>query len=867
MAASPRRKASRKKILLLIVVVIVVAIFLPPQINGSRFSKRLAATLSQALGRQVKIGSVQFRLLPRPGFDLYDFEVVDDPAFNAEPLLLCGQVTADLRLTSLWKGRLEIANLKLKNSTDRTPPSLNLVYAGGHWNVESLLNRVGQVPTAPTAKRSTEQRSRFPYIEADAGRINIKIGPEKKPFALVNTDFAFWLASEDQWHLRLEGRPVRTDMNLTDIGTLKIEGDLRRASNLRDVPVKLQILWQQAQLGQFSSLVLGNDKGWRGGLNLDIKLDGTPSDLHITALADLEDFRRYDITQRENLSVTTRCLGQYDLSILHFDCNTPIESGALRLTGGLDPQGNHDYDFSLALNRVPMSALAMLARHAKPGLPRDLTATGEVSAAFGFHSHQGAPLDWHGTGMTSNFLLGSALESKPIPVSAIRFHISPMETQNIPIVLPAIVARRAHLPPKKPERIPPPGSIVIEPFSIQLGTAAAAQASALLNSQGYSVALKGTAPLDRLLELGKLTGYPSRITEATGTADLDLTASEMWDKAGSAKLIGATHLANIKARIPGIQEPLLLSTADAQFTDAEVVLSQIAAQFDHSTVSFGGSVSKPVACGNEPNCTFQFDLHAPALSTSDIAELFGLNHATWNLPFLSGSNIGQFPAFRASGTVSLGTLKLIQLPVEKFVAHLELNGHELAINHISGKVGGGNAQGDWHIDWSSAPVRYQGEGAFTDMASDHLLLSPSAEALLASWISGKSSLKYSVSFAGQNIKDMLSSLKGEGDLAVLNGVSRALALNVSKPISFQSLMGKLEIDNALLRVRSGKLKSENRIYDLNGTISLSDQQAKLKMRGTANQWEVTGSLDKAVGVSPEKTASQAATRGADTLIP
>ena len=97
MSVSSRKKISRKKIVLALLVVIVLAAFLPPQINGARFSKRLASSLSQALGRQVKIGSVKFRLLPRPGFDLYDFEVLDDPAFNAEPLLLCGKVTADLR--------------------------------------------------------------------------------------------------------------------------------------------------------------------------------------------------------------------------------------------------------------------------------------------------------------------------------------------------------------------------------------------------------------------------------------------------------------------------------------------------------------------------------------------------------------------------------------------------------------------------------------------------------------------------------------------------------------------------------------------------------------------------------------------------
>ncbi|HEU0046642.1 MAG TPA: AsmA-like C-terminal region-containing protein, partial [Nitrososphaera sp.] len=239
----------------------------------------------------------------------------------------------------------------------------------------------------------------------------------------------------------------------------------------------------------------------------------------------------------------------------------------------------------------------------------------------------------------------------------------------------------------------------------------------------------------------------------------------------------------------------------------------------------------------------------------------------WNLPFLSGPGIGQFPDVRASGTLSLGILKLLQLPVEKFVAHLELDGHALAISRINGKVGGGNAEGEWHLDWGSAPVRYSGTGVLSEMASDHLLLSSPAQALLASWISGKTSLKYSVSFTGQSGKDMLASITGEGDLAVLNGVSRALALNVTKPIAFQTLVGKLEIDHQLLKVRLGKLRSENRIYDLSGTISLSDQQAKLKMSSNASQWEVTGSLDKAVGVSPERTASQATTQGTASLIP
>src|SRR5215470_10550459 len=315
---------AKTKFVLAGVAILLLGIFLPPNINGTRFRDRLAPALSSALGRQVKIGQVKYRLLPRPGFDIYDFQVGDDPALSAEPLLFCGKVTADLRLSSLWRGRLEIANLKLTD--DASPPSLNLVYSNRHWNVEPLLLRVGQVPSAPTAKRSAEQRARFPYIEASNGRINLKLGPEKTPFTLTNTDFAFWLASEDLWHLRLEGKPVRTDMNLNDTGVIKLEGDLRRSRELKDMPVRLQLSWEKAQLGQFSSLLMGRDRGWRGGLSGSAQLSGTLANLHISGSTELSHFRRYDINRDGMPQLRTRCLGDYARSSLELKCDTPLES-------------------------------------------------------------------------------------------------------------------------------------------------------------------------------------------------------------------------------------------------------------------------------------------------------------------------------------------------------------------------------------------------------------------------------------------------------------------------------------------------------------------------------------------------------------
>ena len=162
---------------------ILLALFLVRP-GVSRLKTRIANSISQAVERPVEIGSVHLRFLPRPGFDLENLVIHEDPAFGAEPMLRAPEVTALVRVTSLVRGRLDISRLEL------TEPSLNLVRReDGRWNWEALLERAERTPMAPTAKSKRELRPGFPYIEASSGRINFKAGPEKKPYALLNADF------------------------------------------------------------------------------------------------------------------------------------------------------------------------------------------------------------------------------------------------------------------------------------------------------------------------------------------------------------------------------------------------------------------------------------------------------------------------------------------------------------------------------------------------------------------------------------------------------------------------------------------------------------------------------------------------------
>src|SRR5208283_740624 len=109
------------------------------------YRKRVTDDLSRALGRGVAVSNIELKLLPRPGLVLSNFVVAEDPGYGAEPMLRAGTVTAYIRLTSLWRGRLEIGTLDLDN------PSLNLVRrSDGHWNLEELVERTSQGASAPT---------------------------------------------------------------------------------------------------------------------------------------------------------------------------------------------------------------------------------------------------------------------------------------------------------------------------------------------------------------------------------------------------------------------------------------------------------------------------------------------------------------------------------------------------------------------------------------------------------------------------------------------------------------------------------------------------------------------------------------------
>ena len=305
---------------------------LPPLINVNRFRRQIAGSISGSLGRPVHMDAVTLNLLPVPGFTLENFVVGEDPSFGWEPVLRANSVRARLRLGSLWRRRVEFSRISL------TDASLNLVHrADGRWNVEGILLQASRIRAAPTAQAKAGEAPRFPYIEATGARVNVKMGLEKMPIALTEGEFALWLPRPEQWRVRLEGKPARTDTASTDTGTVLVQGTLGRAETRAEVPVELTADWSGAPLGGVSRVLLGEDAGVRGEMRLRASVVGTVGDNRVDSRLELRGVRRAEFFPARTLDIDLGCKAR-GLDALHrlsgVECAWPDGCGAERVGPG-----------------------------------------------------------------------------------------------------------------------------------------------------------------------------------------------------------------------------------------------------------------------------------------------------------------------------------------------------------------------------------------------------------------------------------------------------------------------------------------------------------------------------------------------------
>jgi AsmA-like protein len=828
--------------IVIVAALLLLAFFLPPLITVGLFKKQIQTSMSRALDRQVTIGRTAVRVFP-PGFVLENVVIADDPNFSAEPMIRAEEVTASLRLTSLWRGRLEIAKLSLKY------PSLNLVRVpDGRWNVEALLQRTSQVSSAPTSKARPETRVRFPYIESDNGRINFKFGNEKKAFALTESDFALWQEAENEWRIRLSARPVRTDMNLSDTGSIKLNARFLRARTMSRTPLEVTASWRDAQLGQVTSLLYGRDRGWRGDLDVNLTLAGVPDLMILSGDARVDNFRRYDIFTTEALRLNLRCTGKYSATsdtISQGQCQVPTSAdGVITLRGSVNGVGhNNGYDLSLTADNVPAQQLVSVLRHAKKNVPDDLVASGIVQATFSGQKQNGGTGDWKGGGKTEGVVLKAKSLDQEIVLGNVPFTLTAPQ-------LPSAGARRGQRIPIELLHSPTPLRLAVEPFTLPLGGEVPATANATFSGTDYALNVRGDADITRTFQIARAFGITVPDVVADGKARLDVSVAGEWTGLPAPRPMGMIQLRGMRAEVKGLNAPLQIAGADVRLDPDGIRFENLNASFAGVPMNLIGTVSLPRQCVTPEQCPVTFDLRADQISINAMNKLLMVSKKPWYQ--ILGSNdkgVNLLTRVHAQGRVSAGKFMAGNVAATKFTSTLTLVNGLLSLPDATADMLGGRHKGQYHCDFSGTHPLYSGHGSVTAMNVAQL-----SSVMKGKWGNGTADVNFSGTFSGHTSAELIASANAVFNFDWKRGELRQVALTGDAPLRFTRFMGEARLRKGVIEFQPSKMQTPRGILEVSGTASLG-RQLDMRVHDGSKLFVVSGTLENPkVGAAPTQVS-------------
>lgn len=217
-----------KIVAIVVGILIVLLIALPFFIDANMFRPELESELTDALGRQVKVGNLKLSLLSG-GVKADQISIADDPAFSRTPFVQAKDLNVGVEMMPLiFSRKFNVTELTLDQ------PEINLVRSenGENWNFSSLGPKSGPSSTtssrskaANVPKKAAEPASPSSNLNLSVAKLNVsngrlnvsRAGTEKQhvydKVDITVSDFSF-----------TSSFPFKMTANLPQGGTLNLDG-------------------------------------------------------------------------------------------------------------------------------------------------------------------------------------------------------------------------------------------------------------------------------------------------------------------------------------------------------------------------------------------------------------------------------------------------------------------------------------------------------------------------------------------------------------------------------------------------------------------------------------------------------------------
>ncbi|MGC1374072.1 MAG: AsmA family protein [Candidatus Sulfotelmatobacter sp.] len=210
---------------IVVAAVIVILLCIPLFINANNFRPTLEADLTQALGRQVKVGNLSLSIFS-DSVTADNISIADDPSFSKTDFVLAKSLKVGVEIIPLvFSKALHVTDLTLNH------PAINLVLAqdGQKWNFSSLGNNtppanapLTNAPSQPNAAKNSATGApnlSVNKLKVSNGGLTVSQIGSKQPARVY--DKVDVQVSHFSFH---DSFPFKLSVSLPSGGTLKLDG-------------------------------------------------------------------------------------------------------------------------------------------------------------------------------------------------------------------------------------------------------------------------------------------------------------------------------------------------------------------------------------------------------------------------------------------------------------------------------------------------------------------------------------------------------------------------------------------------------------------------------------------------------------------